>query len=380
MLSGGGNLGALQIGMLRALTERGVVPDLVVGCSVGAINGAALARDPTPAGVDRLVQLWRELDGADLMPSGWLPNAIGLARRGEALHDNTGLRRSLENVLGDSTFEHLAVPFQCVATDVASVTERWFSSGPLVDPILASAALPAVYPAVEIDGVRYLDGAIVDDVPMRRAVELGATTLYVLQVGSYSRPRPEPRRPLDVAVQSYWIARHHRFKRELAALPPGVTAHVLPTGETPAMRYNDFTRSAELIAQAHAATVDFLDRLERGVEAVEVAGEDADTEPHEEIVLGDGARGATVAVTHHDGDGAVPGETSGEARTTGRSGGPGSVDGTGTSEINGRVDVMEDGDGPAASAEGTAVTARWVRAPLALASRSRLRPQGRSRG
>src|SRR5690606_31199955 len=182
-------------------------------------------------------------------------------------------------------------------TDVASVTERWFSSGPLVDPILASAALPAVYPAVEIDGVRYLDGAIVDDVPMRRAVELGATTLYVLQVGSYSRPRPEPRRPLDVAVQSYWIARHHRFKRELAALPPHVTAHVLPTGETPVVRYNDFTRSAEMIAQAYAATLDYLDRVDRGVEPLEVAGQDAGAEPDDEIVLTDGVGGATAAVT-----------------------------------------------------------------------------------
>jgi NTE family protein len=134
----------------------------------------------------------------------------------------------------------------------------WFGSGPLIEPILASAALPAVYPAVEIDGVRYLDGAIVDDVPVGRAVELGARTIYVLQVGAFSRPRPEPRRPLDVAIQSYWIARHHRFKRELAAVPPEVTVHLLPTGQTPAMRYNDFTRSAELIALSYAASSDYL--------------------------------------------------------------------------------------------------------------------------
>jgi NTE family protein len=288
VLSGGGNLGALQIGMLRALVERGVMPDLVVGCSVGAINGAALARDPSPAGVDRLVHFWHELDGAELMPSGWLPNAVGLARRGEAIHDNAGLRRSLEEVLGDRTFEDLTVPFQCVATDVASVSETWFSSGPLVEPILASAALPAVYPAVEIDGVRYLDGAIVDDVPMSRAVELGATTLYILQVGAFSRPRPEPRRPLDVAVQSYWIARHHRFKRELAAMPEHVTVHVLPTGETPVMRYNDFTRSGELIALANAASSAYLDGLDP---AGAPAGDSApvlDAEPASELV-GEGA-------------------------------------------------------------------------------------------
>jgi NTE family protein len=259
VLSGGGNLGALQIGMLRALAERDIRPDLVVGCSVGAINGAALAEHPSPAGIERLERLWRELDGKELMPSKLLPNAVALARRGEAIHANDGLRRALEAQLTARTFEELTVPFQCVATDVAGIREVWFGSGPLIEPILASAALPAVYPAVEIDGVRYLDGAILADVPMSRAVELGARTLYVLQVGGFSRPRPEPRRPLDVAVQSYWLARHYRFKLELEAMPPHVDVHLLPTGQTPRTRYNDFTRSAELIALAHEAASDYLD-------------------------------------------------------------------------------------------------------------------------
>jgi NTE family protein len=258
VLSGGGNLGALQIGMLRALVERGIRPDLILGCSVGAINGAALAEDPTVAGVGRLERLWREIDGRELMPSGLLPGMVALARRGESINGNDGLRRALEAQLRARTFEDLAVPFQCVATDVIGVREVWFTSGPLIEPILASAAIPAVYPAVEIDGVRYLDGAVVDDVPMNRAVELGATTLYVLQVSAFARPRPEPRRPLDVAVQSYWIGRHHRFKRDLADMPDGVDVHLLPTGQTPTMRYNDFTRSAELIALAYEASRAYL--------------------------------------------------------------------------------------------------------------------------
>jgi NTE family protein len=254
VLSGGGNLGALQIGMMRALLEHDIRPDLIVGCSVGAINGAGLAEDPTLAGALRLERLWRALDGKELMPAGWLPNTVAIARRGEAIHENQGLRRHLEQSLTARTFEELAVPFQCVATDVVGVREVWFRSGPLIEPILASAALPAVYPAVEIDGVRYLDGGIVDDVPMSRAVELGARTLYVLQVGLFSRPRPEPKRPLDVAVQAYWIARHHRFKRELAAMPPDIELHLLPTGQTPSMRYNDFTRTSELISLAYEAS------------------------------------------------------------------------------------------------------------------------------
>lgn len=258
VLSGGGNLGALQIGMLRALVERGVQPDLVLGCSVGAINGAGLAEDPTTAGVGRMERLWRELDGKKLMPRSVLPQPVAFARRGEAISDNAGLREALEERLTARTFEELAVPFQCVATDVIGVREVWFTSGPLIDPILASAALPAVYPSVVIDGVRYLDGAIVDDVPVSRAVELGASTIYVLQVSGFARPRPEPRRPLDVAIQSYWIARHHRFKRELEAVPVDVDVHLLPTGQTPSMRFDDFTRSAELMSLAYEASSDYL--------------------------------------------------------------------------------------------------------------------------
>jgi NTE family protein len=262
VLSGGGNLGALQIGMVRALLEHDIRPELIVGCSVGAINGAALAETPTLDGARRIEEAWQALDGKDLMPSGWLPNAVAMARRGEAVHDNEGLRRHLEQTLTARTFEELTVPFECVATDVAGVREVWFRSGPLIEPILASAALPAIYPAVEIDGVRYLDGAIVDDVPMTRAVERGARVLYVLQVGMFSRPRPEPKRPLDVAIQAYWIARHHRFKRELAAMPPEIELHLLPTGETPQMRYNDFTHTSELIALAYKASDAYLTDLQ----------------------------------------------------------------------------------------------------------------------
>lgn len=270
VLSGGGNLGAIQVGMLRALVERDIRPEMVLGCSVGALNGAAYAQEPTLPGVARVEELWRAIDGKDVMPSGWLPHAVAIARRGESIHSNEGLARLVETFLPARRFEDLKVPFQCVATDVAGAREAWFDSGPLLAPVLASSALPAIYPAVEIDGVRYLDGAIVNDVPVTRAVELGARTLYVLHCGSFDRPRREPKRPLDVAVQAYWIARHHRFKRDMAALPDGIDAVVLPTGQPPNLRFNDFTHSHELIAAAYRACTRFL---EEGVVDTAVVGE-----------------------------------------------------------------------------------------------------------
>lgn len=259
VLGGGGNLGAVQVGMLRALVEHGIAPDLVVGCSVGALNGVAFAQEPSLVGVARLEQLWRDIDGRQVMPSGWVPTAVQFARRGIAIHDNDGLRRTIESVVTVERFDQLRVPFQCVATDLDGAREVWFSDGPLVEPILASAALPSVYPPVDIDGIRYIDGAVVNDVPISRAVELGARKLYVLHVGSFDRPLPEPRRPLDIAVQAYWIARRHRFHRDLATLPRDVEAIVLPTGDPPRIRFDDFTRSRELIDAAYAATTAHLD-------------------------------------------------------------------------------------------------------------------------
>ncbi len=260
VLSGGGNHGAVQVGMLRALVEHDIHPELVLGASIGALNGAAYAQDPTLSGLARLEEIWLGLDREGVLPAqGLLPNALALFRRGEAVHHNDKLRGLLEGMLQAATFEDLEVAFQCVATDVLGVREVWFSSGPLVDPILASAALPGILPAVEIDDVRYLDGAIVNDVPISRAVALGATTIYVLHCGTIDRPRPEPRRPIDVLVQAYWVARHHRFKKDLETLPAGVDAIVLPTGATPTLRYDDFTHSEELISTAYEATDRFLD-------------------------------------------------------------------------------------------------------------------------
>lgn len=259
VLSGGGNHGAVQVGMLRAMAEHGIAPDLVLGCSIGALNGAAYAQDPTLAGIERLDHLWRGLGEAGIFPSG-LMQTLALARKGESVHTNDRLRGLVEGLLRAERFEDLPVRYQCVATDVAGVREVWFSSGPLVDPILASAALPGILPAVEIDGIRYLDGAIVDDVPVSRALALGARTIYVLHCGTIDRPRPDPQRPVDVAVQAYWVARHHRFKRDLEALPRDVEAIVLPVGSSQSLKYNDFSHSGELLDAAYEASSAFLDR------------------------------------------------------------------------------------------------------------------------
>jgi NTE family protein len=254
VLAGGGNLGAVQVGMLRALVEAGIRPDVVVGCSVGALNGAAFCAEPTLVGVARLEELWNGMAGKDVLPTRWLPSTIQLALRGVAIHTIEPLRRVVEEFLEVDRFEELSVRFECVATSLDEGTEVWFDRGRLIDAILASAAIPAVYPPIEIDGVRYIDGGVVNEIPISRAVELGANRLYVLHVGLYDRPRRDTRRPIDMAIEAFWIARRYRFRRDLATLPKGVEAVVLPTGSTAPIAFADFTRTREMIGAAHAAT------------------------------------------------------------------------------------------------------------------------------
>ncbi|MEZ5322324.1 MAG: patatin-like phospholipase family protein [Microthrixaceae bacterium] len=269
VLGGGGNLGALQVGQLRALHERGVRADLVVGCSVGAMNGAAYAVRPSPLGIGVLEDLWLQLaeDPARTMPGTWMPSTVSLFRRGASIYPSSGLRASIEQFLGDARrFDDLAVPFECVATDVDANAETWFSAGDLVEPILASAALPSVYPMVSIDGRRYLDGGVVNNVPISRAIEARATRIYVLHVGPHGTPDRPVHRPIDVALIAYWIARNARFAADLANVPKGVEVIVLPARRRPDLRFDDFGASAELIIEGHRTATEYLDELERDVE------------------------------------------------------------------------------------------------------------------
>src|SRR5438067_7935111 len=190
VLGGGGNLGAVQVGMLRALFECAVAPDLLVGCSVGALNAAGLAGDPGLGGVDHMWDVWAHLDGDELWPAGRISGLWQLGRKGHAIQPNTGLRDLIERAIPYRTFEESRLPVQVVATSLTYGRARWFSSGSIAEPVLASAALPAVFPPVIIDGEPYIDGGVVDNVPISRAIALGATRVYVLHVGNFERPRP----------------------------------------------------------------------------------------------------------------------------------------------------------------------------------------------
>jgi NTE family protein len=231
VLGGGGVRGAVQVGMLQALFEAGVRPETVVGTSIGAINGAALAKDPTPAVVDRLVEAWASPAAAAIYGDSWAKQLHRLAKSRTHLNSPEPLRALLVDMLGEGvTFEQLTVPLAVAAAGIESAAERWFDSGPVIEAVLASSSVPGILPPTEIDGEHYVDGGIVNSIPLGEAVSRGATTVYVLQVGRIEESLTAPGKPSEVARISFEIARRHRFTREIGLVPDGVTVHVLPSG------------------------------------------------------------------------------------------------------------------------------------------------------
>jgi NTE family protein len=275
VLGGGGAGGAYEVGMLAALLEHGIVPDLVVGNSIGALNGAVVAAEPTTAMVEKLRSVWLNLNEERIFGGSPFAPAANILRPGAThLHSNRALRALIEGVLPVRRFEDLKVPFQCVAASIERAAEHWFAEGSLLDAILASAALPGVLPVVEVEGEHFMDGGIVNSIPISRAVELGATAIYVLHVGRIERPLSPPRNFVQVASVAFEISRRHRFARDLASLPEGVVAHVLPTGETAPPRYDSLKQLryrslqgvAERIEAARRATAEYLDGVRPAVE------------------------------------------------------------------------------------------------------------------
>lgn len=258
-LSGGGVLGSIQVGQLLALLEAGIVPDLLIGTSVGALNAAAIAADPTTSGAERLREVWTGLRSEDIFPGTRVQRAWNLIARGDHLYDNRGIRRLID-MLPVGSFEELRRPLQIGAANLHTGREHWFSQGPLEPALLASTALPGIFPPVEVGGQVLVDGGVVNNVPIARAVELGATHIFVLTCGAV-RPGPRPvRRPLDILVQAVTRARAARVEAEVERYRDAATIEILPVVDPGAVRYNDLSQSGRLIETARLVAAEHLGR------------------------------------------------------------------------------------------------------------------------
>lgn len=254
--------------MIQALDEAGIDPNMILGTSIGAFNGAVIADYPGREGVERLSGFWEEATGADLFQTGFFDRALRVATMRPAIHDTSHLREVVEHAIHpDTQIEDLHVPFQCVAASIENFTEHWFDSGPLVDAVLASSAVPALFPPMEIDGEHFYDGGLVDSVPLGRAVHLGADVVYVLQVGRMESPLRPPQRLYEAALISFEIARRHRFVTTMRNLPKGVEVHLLPTGSPIAfddrrqLKWKDTGGIEERMRKAYQASLDYLESV-----------------------------------------------------------------------------------------------------------------------
>jgi NTE family protein len=260
VLAGGGSRGAGQIGMLAELTRRGIRADRVYGASVGAINGGAYASNPTPEGVEQMAEIWRKLKGDEIFPRSPLDGPWLFLQKRPSVHANTGLRAIIESGVDFENLEDAAIPFELVTTSLTDGRERWIAHGNAVEAILASSAIPSIFPPVTIDGDVLVDGGVVNNVPISRALAAGCTRIFVLLCGPlHYHPRP-PRRPAEAALTAFFVAIHARFVRELTSIPPGVDVVVFSGGGEPSAQYRDFSGTAAMIEEGRAEVAEVLDR------------------------------------------------------------------------------------------------------------------------
>ena len=256
VLSGGGSLGAAQVGALRALLESGVRPDLLVGCSVGALNAAFLAIEPTVERVRELESVWRRLDCKDVFGPARRIAAQALqvaVRRQDHLYDSHALRGLIRRWIPIEDLAHTAVPCHVVTTDLLSGQTCWWSSGDPVSVLAASACLPAVFAPVPLGGSLHVDGGVTRPVPVDRALDLGAARTWVIDVsgGSIGR-RDERMNALDVLLLSFAISRSH-LDRERGSDRPEQRVVRLPRIEVGPLELRDFSQTARLMQAGYAA-------------------------------------------------------------------------------------------------------------------------------
>jgi len=258
VLSGGASLGAVEVGMLKALAERGITPDLVVGTSVGAVNGAWLAGHPG-ADLRELEDVWLSIRRSAVFPADPLQGLAGFVGRRQGLVPQRGLRSLVQSHLTFERIEDAPIPLHIVAVEVLTGRDVLLSSGPALDVVLASAAIPGVFAPVEIDGVAYMDGGVVNNTPISHAAALGADVIWVLCAGyacALSRP---PKGALGMGLHALSLVLHQQVIHDVERFESTVELHVLPPLCPLDVSPSDFRHARELIDRSYRASKQWLD-------------------------------------------------------------------------------------------------------------------------
>lgn len=256
VLSGGGSLGAAQVGALRALFEAGVRPDLFVGCSVGALNAAFMAIDPTMERLDQLEAVWRKLERGDVFGRTNKLTAtqafLHAVRRDDHLYEPDALRQLVRTWVPLKDLGDTAVPCHVVTTDLHTGTPCWWSEGDPLTILTASACLPALFPPVPLGGSLHVDGGVTAPVPIERALDLGAVRVWVIDVSGGTLGRRDDRMSaLDVLLQSFAISRMH-LDRPITGMRADQQVIRLRRPDLGRLEMRDFTQTPRLMAAGYA--------------------------------------------------------------------------------------------------------------------------------
>jgi NTE family protein len=271
VLSGGANLGSVHVGMLKALLEADIKPDVIVGTSIGAVNAAYLAADPSLEQVEQLRKLWCDVKAREIFSLNPLANCRALFREG-ALCSADGWRRFVERRAPYRNIEEAAVPLRITATDYDEGRSVVFDSGPVVDAVMASTALPGIFPPYRIGDRWFLDGAVSDQLPLKVALDAGADTIFVMAVNLPSPP-PDRRSPLAVLRHAVTILLFPRIRLDALGLSgehPTLRIIQVPSVKTQVSLW-DMSRHEELIAAAYETTKEFLEAEHDEDDRIEVA-------------------------------------------------------------------------------------------------------------
>jgi NTE family protein len=256
----------MQVGMLRALIERDIRPDVIVATSVGAVNGAFIASHaPTPSSLDELAGLWRGARRGDVFPMEPLTGLLGFLGVRRNLIPGSALRRLVARNLLHERLEDLPLPLHVVACDVLTGSEVLLSHGSLVDAILASAAIPGVLPPVEWDGRLLIDGDVVNNTPISHAISLGAQQIYILPTGAPCTLTTPPRGALAMLIHATELMVAQRFTDEAASLPGDIEVVVLPPPCPIDVQPMDFGHAERLMNRAELDAHTFLEARDAGV-------------------------------------------------------------------------------------------------------------------
>lgn len=258
VFSGGGSLGAVQAGMLLALAEANISPDLVVGTSVGAINAAWVAGHPDVEGAYRLATIWRGVRRNDVFPTHLVSGLLGFVGKRNCLVPSDNLSRLIAANLTFESLENAKLPVIVVAADVTTGMEIVLSEGNALDALVASSAIPGVFPPVVIGAHTLVDGGVLNNAPISHAIEAGATKVYVLPTGYACALSEAPRGALAVAMQSITLMVHQRLASDVEKYQGTVELHVMPPLCPLTVSPLDFSHTDELIERARASTRDWL--------------------------------------------------------------------------------------------------------------------------